>query len=78
MIPPRTWGVFAARLYDQAQRTGHQVYNRRAFEDACALDGMRRLEAQARLWASMFEHTPHQLAEWLADGRVSVYAMRRS
>ena len=78
MVPPRTWGILAARSYELAQRKGHQVHDRRAFEDAVALDGMRRLYELAEHWMATFHLTPERLAECLVDGSVSRYVERRS
>lgn len=77
MIEPRTWGVYARRTYELAQRRGHQVYDRRAFEDAVAADGMRRLSDLAARWASLFVLTPERLAECLVDGEAPRYCQRR-
>lgn len=69
VIPPRVWGCYARRTWMVAQRNGHQVYDQRAFEDACALDAIRRLADQAAMWWAMFEGlTPERLAECLVDG----------
>ncbi len=77
MTPPRVWGLYAARSYELAQRTGHQVHDRRAFEDAVALDGLRRLSDLAERWLTDFVLTPERLAESLVDGHVSRYVERR-
>ena len=77
MTPARVWGLYASRTYDLAQRTGHQVHDRRAFEDAVALDGLRRLSELAERWLAMFVLSPERLAESLVDGHVSRYVERR-
>jgi hypothetical protein len=71
------WGCYAARVYLQAQRTGHQVHDRRAFEDAVALDGMRRLSEQALGWLTGFVLSEERLAEALADGKLHPMVERR-
>lgn len=77
MVPDMTWGWYAARTYEQAQRQGHQVHDRKAFEEAVAADGMRRLSDQAEKWWQTYELTPVRLAECLIDGQVR-YARRRT
>ena len=77
MIEPRTWGVYARRSYELAQRRGHPVYDRQAFEDAVATDGMRRLYELAEHWMTTFHLTPERLAECLVDGSVSRCVERR-
>ena len=76
-VPPRTWGLYAQRLYEREQVKGYPVYHRRQFEEAVAADGIRRLSDQAARWWEMFVTDERRLAEWLVDGRVSSYAERR-
>jgi len=76
-VHPKTWGLYAAAVYEVAQRKGHRVFDRRGFEDSVAVDGMRRLSEQAETWTAMFpELTPRRLAEALVDGHPPRYLER--
>lgn len=77
-LPARLWGIYARRVYEHEQRKGRVIHDQQAFEDAVALDGMRRLDREAeRLWA-MFVLSPVRLAECLIDGNPPRYAERRT
>jgi hypothetical protein len=76
-MPPSVWGWYAARVVEQLERQGLPVVHRRAFEDAVAADGLRRLREQAERWWSMFDVTPARLAEALVDETAPRYAKRR-
>jgi len=77
VIPPRTWGLYAALSYELAQRSGHRVYDRRAFEDAVAVDGIRRLSELAERWWATWDLREDRLAAALVDGVAPRYATRR-
>ena len=77
-VPPRTWGLYARRVYELNQRKGVKVYDRKGFEESVAADGIRRLSEQAQSWWTMFLTDERRLAEWLVDGKPSVYAERRA
>lgn len=77
MIEPRTWGLYARRSYQLAQRKGLRVFDQQAFEDACAVDGIRRLTDLAEKWCEWWVLTPERLAECLIDMRAPSYAQRR-
>jgi len=75
--PPRTWGYYAAAVYELEQRKGVRVFDRVRFEESVAVDGLRRLSEQAERWWRLFVTDERRLAEWLVDGRPSRYAERR-
>lgn len=76
-VPAKTWGHYARRVYELEQRKGTRVYDRARFEESVAVDGLRRLGEQAERWWRLFRVDERRLAEWLVDGRPSVYAERR-
>lgn len=77
-MSPRVWSYYALRIYELEQRKGVKVHDRKAFEEAVAVDGIRRLSDQAKKWDGMFVADDRRLAEWLVDGKPSPYAMRRA
>ena len=76
-LPTRLWGIYARRVYEREQRAGRTVHDQRAFEDAVAVDGMRRLAALADRWWTVFVLSPTRLAECLIDESPPRYAQRR-
>lgn len=76
-VPANTWGYVAARVYEVEQRKGRRVYDRRRFEDAVAVDAIRRYSDLAEHWLRLFDVTPARLAEALVDGMAPRYATRR-
>ncbi len=76
-VPLRLWGVYARRVYQRECRR-RRIYDQRAFEDAVAADGMRRLSVVAERWWAMFVVDERRLAECLIDGTAPRYATRRN
>lgn len=76
-VPPRTWGYYARFAWERQQRTGPRVYDRKAFEESVAVDGMRRLSEQAERWLAMFDVDERRLAAALVDGHAPRYVQRR-
>ena len=72
------WGHYAAAVYELEQRKGVKVHDRRGFEEAVAVDGMRRKSDLASRWWEMFVVDERRLAEWLVDETPSRYATRRT
>lgn len=76
-VDPSTWGWYAKTVYDLEQTKGRRVLDRRGFEDAVAVDGIRRLGEVAELWDAMFVVSPRRLAAALVDGVAPRYVERR-
>lgn len=76
-VPPETWGWYAYYLWEIHQRKGLRVYDRRAFEEAVAADGIRRLSTRAAELFACFQLDPRRLAQALVDGKAPLYVERR-